>query len=426
MLAHCLALDAIVSKFRIRPLSPSASAVWRMPVALESSQKLDGWRGGRNYARVICSCAMGAKQDMEIAVLGGGHGCYAAAADLSEQGHRVRLWRRDTEALAPVRDAGRITLRDHRGDRDIAIACITGDIAEAMDGAALLLCPLPAPTQADVAKAMALHLAPGQVVFMPPGTFGSYVMARAVADAGGTTEAHFAEAGTLPWLARKSGATGVSISGRTTRLPTGVLPAAQSERAFETLEKAFPAIERLVDGLDGALMNAGPIIHPPLILMNAGPIEHFDNWDIHNEGTQPAIRRVTDALDNERIAVREALGYAAPHFPLRNHYDDAAEEWMYGNAAHERLTDSGDWRETLDLEQHRYMREDVAHGLAFLVSVADWAGVPAPVATGLLSIASAVAKEDFRASGRTLENLGLARLSRAEMTSLMATGPSSQ
>ena len=62
--------------------------------------------------------------------------------------------------------------------------------------------------------------------------------------------------------------------------------------------------------------------------MNAGPIEHFGRWDIHKEGTQPAIRRVTDQLDAERIAVREALGYAAPHFPLANHYAKDGELWM--------------------------------------------------------------------------------------------------
>ena len=43
---------------------------------------------------------------MKIAVLGGGHGCYAAAADLAEAGHEVRLWRRDAAALAPVVDSG--------------------------------------------------------------------------------------------------------------------------------------------------------------------------------------------------------------------------------------------------------------------------------------------------------------------------------
>ena len=37
---------------------------------------------------------------MRIAVLGGGHGCYAAAADLSDAGHELRLWRRDAAALA--------------------------------------------------------------------------------------------------------------------------------------------------------------------------------------------------------------------------------------------------------------------------------------------------------------------------------------
>ena len=72
--------------------------------------------------------------------------------------------------------------------------------------------------------------------------------------------------------------------------------------------RAFPGvIEPCGDALSGALMNAGPIIHPPLIVMNAGPIEHFERWDIHKEGTQASIRRVTDALDAERIAVREAF-----------------------------------------------------------------------------------------------------------------------
>ena len=76
-------------------------------------------------------------------------------------------------------------------------------------------------------------------------------------------------------------------------------------------------IEPCGDALSGALMNAGPIIHPPLIVMNAGPIEHFERWDIHKEGTQTSIRRVTDALDAERIAVREGLGYGGPALSAR-------------------------------------------------------------------------------------------------------------
>jgi opine dehydrogenase len=153
--------------------------------------------------------------------------------------------------------------------------------------------------------------------------------------------------------------------------------------------------------------------------MNAGPLEHFEKWDIHKEGTQPAIRRVTDALDDERIAVREALGYRPYHFPLRDHY--TSDRWMYGDA-HDRLTESGDWREKIELTRHRYMREDVEYGLAFLVSVADWAGVPCPVARGLLALGSAVCGTDFRAGPRTLESLGLAGLDRARMQHLLQDG----
>ncbi len=358
---------------------------------------------------------------MEIAVLGGGHGCYAAAAALSEQGHRVRFWRRDAAGLAPVLEQRAITLLDAQGERDVPVALPTTDLAEAVRGAALVVIPLPATAHATLSVALAPHLAAGQVVFLPPGTFGSWVFRMAMIAAGNTADVTFAETGTLPYLARKRGPRLVAVSARATRLPTGVLPARNGARAFPVLQAAYPSVEPVEDALSGALMNAGPIIHPPLIMMNAGPMEHFERWDIHNEGTQPSIRRVTDALDGERMAIREALGYGAPHFPLADHYH--TDRWMYGNAAHERLTDSGDWREDIDLTTHRYMLEDVELGLAFLVSCADLAGVEAPVARGFLAIGSALCGRDFRRTGRTLVNLGLGDVDHAALKHLLRDGP---
>lgn len=365
---------------------------------------------------------MASQPSLDIAVLGGGNGSYAAAADLAVAGHRVRFWRRDAAALAPLVHEGGILRRDAEGLRRVALAQVGADLGAAVRGAQLILVPTPAFAQIDLARALAPHLEDGQVVFMPPGTFGSVLMARLVRAAGCRAAVAFAEAGTLPWLARKRGPAEVAISSRATRLPSGVFPARLAEPAFAILEAAFPAIERVEDGLSAALMNAGPIIHPPLILMNAGPIEHFEHWDIHNEGTQPSIRRVTNVLDGERIDTRIALGYRAPHFPLADHYSVGGEAWMYGDASHEKLVDSGDWRERLVLTEHRYMREDVALGLAFLVSVADWAGVPCDVGRGLLAVASAVVGEDLRRGPRTLEALGLAGLGRRAMSELLHEG----
>ena len=202
--------------------------------------------------------------------------------------------------------------------------------------------PSPATAQDDIARAMAPHLTGSQIVFLAPGTFGSYVMARIVRDLGNTADVAWAETGTLPYLARKHGAREVNITVRAVRLPTGVYPARSADAALAVIREAYPSVHGCGDALSGALMNAGPIIHPPLMVMNAAPLQHFDSWDIHNEGTQPSVRAVTDRLDHERIAVRESLGYGAPHYPLADHY--ANDRWMYGDA-HKQLVDSGDWRE---------------------------------------------------------------------------------
>jgi opine dehydrogenase len=357
-------------------------------------------------------------------VLGGGNGSFAAAGDFVLQGHDVRLWRRDAALVAQHREAGfRIVLKDSRGTHDIAVSLVTTDIGVAVAGAELILCPAPAFAQVDIARQLAPHLRDGQVVFLSPGTFGSLIFAKAVRDAGNRAKASYAETGTLPWLTRKHGPFEVAITVRAKRLPVGVFPLHAAEHALDVIGRAFPCvIEPCGDALSGALMNAGPIIHPPLIVMNAGPIEHFERWDIHKEGTQPAIRRVTDTLDAERIAVREALGYGGPHFPLAHHYATEGEIWMYGRGSHDRLTDSGDWRERIVLTEHRYMMEDLRLGLSFLVSVAELAGVATPLAKAFLAIGGVVCGDDAGAPDRSLKALGFGDLDRRQLQQLLREG----
>jgi opine dehydrogenase len=335
---------------------------------------------------------------LKIAVLGGGNGSFAAAGDFALQGHDVRLWRRDARLVIEHRAAGsRVTVKDSKGRHDAQLALVTTEIAEAARDAELIVCPAPAFAQHDIAGLLAPHLADGQVVFLPPATFGSMIFATAARKAGNRASVSFAETGTLPWLTRKHGPFETAITVRAKRLPVGVFPQKQADQALEIIGRAFPdVIEPCGDALSGALMNAGPIIHPPLIVMNAGPIEHFESWDIHKEGTQAAIRRVTDALDAERIAVRQAFGYGAPHFPL----------------AHQRLV----------LTEHRYMQEDLRLGLSFLISAAELAGVATPLAKAFLAIGGAICGEDFMKSGRTLASLGLGGLTQSELKTLLREG----
>src|SRR5881275_536704 len=96
---------------------------------------------------------------MRIAVLGGGNGSFAAAGDLVLAGHEVRLWRRDRAAAeAHTKAGGTIIVKDFRGRHEARPALITSDIAAAVSGAELILCPAPATAQHDIARALAPHL----------------------------------------------------------------------------------------------------------------------------------------------------------------------------------------------------------------------------------------------------------------------------
>jgi len=101
---------------------------------------------------------------MKIAVLGGGNGSFAAAGDFALQGHHTRLWRRNAELVAQHRAAGStITVKDVNGCHDVTLDLVTTDIAEAVRGVDLILCPAPAFAQADIARLLAPHLSDGQV-----------------------------------------------------------------------------------------------------------------------------------------------------------------------------------------------------------------------------------------------------------------------
>lgn len=78
---------------------------------------------------------------MKITVLGGGNGCYAAAADLSEAGHDVSFWRRNKESFRPVLDTRTIDLEDFQGTRSVAITNVTTDLVRAVAGAECILIP---------------------------------------------------------------------------------------------------------------------------------------------------------------------------------------------------------------------------------------------------------------------------------------------
>lgn len=356
-----------------------------------------------------------------VAVLGGGNGAYAAAADLALAGHRVRLWRRSREALAPILRSGTITL-EAEGRAGIArLERATGDLEEALDGAGIVLIPLPAYAQEELAAGCAPFLRPDQILWFTPGSLGSYLFARTLARKESQLPFALAESGTLPYLARKVGPAHVRAPVRAANLPTGVFPAERTAPVLARLAGLFPSVRPCADALDAALTNAGVVIHPPLVLLNAGAIE-AGRFDIHAAGTTPGILRVIYAVDAERVRIREALGYPPPHYAISTYYEEArAEEGLYGAGAKAKLVASGLWDEGITLS-HRYVTEDVVQGLVLFVSLARALGVAAPVSEAFLAIFRRLLPGDPVRTGRSVEQLGLGGLGTEELRHLFGRG----
>ena len=351
---------------------------------------------------------------MRIAILGGSSGGFTTAADLALAGHRVRLWARSAEALGPLLDEPTLMLVAEGRQGSARLDRATLDLGEALEGAEIVIAPLPATSHDDLAKRLAPHVNDRQIVLLTPGTLGSVAVARGIARAGGTMPGALAETGTLPYLTRKTGPAVVRAPVRAANLPAGVFPASRTDTVLARLGELFPAIRPCADALDVALTNAGPVIHPPLVLLNAGAIDG-GRFDIHAAGTTPRVRRLIDAVDGERVATRKSWRYPAPHYELETYYDERrAAAGLYGEGAKAKLVASGLWSEVLTFE-HRYVTEDVVLGLSLLESAARAAGIATPATSGLLLLFGVLLGSDLSGGGRALEHLGLGDLSGHEI-----------
>ncbi|MBK1784898.1 NAD/NADP-dependent octopine/nopaline dehydrogenase family protein [Prauserella cavernicola] len=354
---------------------------------------------------------------MIVTVLGGGNGSHAAVVDLCLGGHEVRWWRRG----AKFPDGGRLRYRTHDDSGEVTAALTTHDLGAAVEGSDLIVAPVPATVQTELLDALTPVLAPGQAVAFTPGTFGTWLGALRRPDVA------FLETGTLPYLTRVTAPGEVSIPVISGRLPVGSIPGtgALADDAHARFAAAYPMAVRVSDGLDAALSNWGPVIHPPLIAHNLGAIESLaERFDIHAEGSSPSVLATTRALDTERIALRRALGFGDPHWPLEDYYQ-GRDTSMYPPDAKARLLASDLWRESVTID-HRYVHEDIRRGLAFNVALARLAGVEAPVGAAILTLVGTALGEDLLVTGRTPHSLGtedpdeLRRKAREGMTMLAA------
>ena len=118
---------------------------------------------------------------MKIAVIGGGNGGYTAAADLTLHGHKIYFWQRSIKNSKELaKKDSTIVIEDHNGKNKVKIHKVCKTIEQAIKNVKIILILLPAFTQKEISKKISSLLSEEQIIFLPPGSFGSWIFAKEV------------------------------------------------------------------------------------------------------------------------------------------------------------------------------------------------------------------------------------------------------
>src|SRR5215472_1478227 len=137
-----------------------------------------------------------------IAIIGAGNGGCAAAADLAQRGFDIRLYGRSRATTEPLSATGGIEYEGALGDGFAPLSLITNDAGAAIAGADLVLIMVPTHAQEDVARTIAPHIAPRQLVMAAPG-HTLLLIPNTIRKAGGQLGV-YCDSSSLPFICRRA------------------------------------------------------------------------------------------------------------------------------------------------------------------------------------------------------------------------------
>jgi opine dehydrogenase len=337
-----------------------------------------------------------------IGVLGGSNLGYAYAADLARRGREVTLWVRDPGPHAALFESGRLALTGVEGEHELPVR-ITTDLDEVLRHD-VLVSGIPMWGQAELAARLSGRLELRHLLVLTPGNAGALLFEPGDAIVAETAHPLFG--------ARRTGPTAVEIVARAVRLPTGTVPGDRAvEAAARLCEAVAPVFVPAASVLDAALLNPNPIFHTVPCVMNVGYLQGVPSFHLYRDGMSRGVLDSLYAADRERIALREALGYGAPHYPQWTILEpDRAgelgpEQHLFELDTFRNAATSPAYHGPHELS-HRFIDEDTAN-LVLWSELARLVSVPAPVIDGVIVLIGAAAGVDYRSTGRTAASLGL-------------------
>lgn len=361
---------------------------------------------------------------MKVAILGGGNGAHAMTADLSMAGHEVNLYElpKFEENIVVAKMFGRINLvvKSREGEEFTAaaggktgVAKITGkittDMKEAVKDVEVIMLVVPSFAHKAFIENLIPHLEDGHIVVFNPGNFASLEFAKILKEKGVKKDVKIAETECLIYATRLTEPGRCAIMASKEKVLLSALPAKDTKEVLKKVNELYPQFSAAANVFETSINNINFVLHPTPVIMNACAIEEIGPYTYHHYGVTPSVAKVMEAVNDEKMAVAKALGIKQIHTSeiLARYYG------AKGKNFYEALCDCKAYKvhKSPDSLKYRYVVEDVPYGLVPLASLGEHLGVPTQTIRSIIQIASVMNQTDYWAEGRTVEKLGLAKMS---------------
>lgn len=356
-------------------------------------------------------------QYKKIAVLGGGNGAHTMAAEFALRGHTVNMYEMPQykSGMSKVFETGRIECAGvFEGVAQLNM--VVDDIAKAVEGCRYVCIVSPAFAHEGYAKLLKGHLHKDQIVVTFPGAFSALRLKKEFGDDPDCPI--FADANNLPYDARLTapGSGKVNVFGRNA-INIAFLPANKGPELIDEMrEDLFPFEKIYRDVLECGMAIVNPTWHAGPVLFNISNIESpHVNFFLYEQGWTPSACRLNLAMDRERKALGDALGYNLR--PLED-FSGKPEEYVWswqdlygaghGNIGLTPISGPNDLNS-------RYLTEDIPFGLVPWTAIAEQIGVPMPLTNGFIDIINVVHEKNWRKEGCGAEDLGLAGMTKEQL-----------
>jgi opine dehydrogenase len=371
-----------------------------------------------------------------IAVLGGGNGGHAVAANLSLAGFKVNFFElpQFSESFGKVLRTKEIRIEGVSIDGTAKLNIATTDIQQAIKDAEVIFVITPAFGHKAMAEVCAPFIQDGQIIVLMPGSGGSLEFVNIFNQKKVKREVSFAESCTLPYGARLKGSGHVSVLINAVILPTGVFPSNKTGEVIPKLKQFYPMITPAKDVLEAAINNPNPIVHPVATLLNAARIEHSKGeFYLYAEGMTPAVARTYESLNHERLAICKTLGYKLYHWDNLEFKDynlgETEEECRYRilNTSMDAAFGKDGIYAGIKMKgpehlKDRFVTEDVPYGMVLLSTLGDLLGVPTSTHDAVIQLASVINRTDYWKTGRGMKQLGLSNLDKKGLKKFLLDG----